>query len=408
MRRMSDRLNTRTARWLLAFFVLLILYGSLFPFELRQVEASGPLDAVRRLRWGISTRGDIFANVLLYIPFGAALAWALPQRGTALGRLALATLCGAALSFSVEITQVFLVRRVATYADVVNNTIGTFVGAGLALLVKAAADRLNASDTFRLTREPVSAALVALWLATFLPPWLPPLDTSRWPEAWARLLASSWPDWHGVALDTLGWIVVGAALRALTRPQYVYPLLVFFVAGALVVQFTLFVGFATWTEPLGAALALLAWPLFARLGDRSQLPVLFVLLVVALGWRGLEPFEFVPRPHGFNLVPFSDLISRGSTGFNLPLFFGKAFWYGALVWVLARRGVGALQAGFTIAALLLALEIAQLWTPASYHVSSITDPLVAIAAGIVMAIFTVATGESTGTASAAQGRRRRA
>jgi VanZ family protein len=408
---MSDSLNTRTARWLLAFFVLLILYGSLFPFELRQVDVSGPVDAVRRLRWGISTRGDIFANLLLYLPFGAALAWALPQRGTALGRLVLATLCGAALSFAVELTQVFLVRRVATYADVVNNTIGTFAGAGLALLVKAAADRLNASDAFRLTREPVSAALVALWLATFLPPWLPPLDTSRWPEAWARLMASPWPPpWHAVALDVLGWIVVGAALRALTRPQYVYPLLVFFVAAAMVVQFTLFVGFAAWTEPLGAAVALLAWPLFARFGDRSQLPVLFVLLVVALGWRALEPFTFVSQPNGFNFVPFSDLISRGSTGFNLPLFFGKAFWYGALVWVLARRGVGALQAGFTIAALLLALEIAQMWTPLNHHVSSITDPLVAIAAGIVMAIFTVATGEGAGTAApgSGSGRRRRA
>ncbi len=405
---MSDRLNTRTARWLLAFFVLLILYGSLFPFELRPVAVSGPVDAIRRLRWGISTRGDIFANLLLYLPFGAALAWALPQRGSAFGRLVLATACGALLSFSVEVTQVFLVRRVATYADVVNNTIGTFVGAGLALLMKAAADRLNASDAFRLTREPVSAALVALWLATFLPPWLPALDTSRWPAAWARLMESSWPPWHAVALDALGWIVVGAALRALTRPQYVYPLLVTFVALALVVQFTLFVGFAAWTEPLGAALALVAWPLFARLGDRTQLPVLFVLLVAALGWRALEPFEFVARPTAMNLVPFSDLISRGSTGFNLPLFFGKAFWYGALVWVLARRGVGALQAGFTIAALLLAVEIAQMWTPANYHVASITDPLVAIAAGIVMAIFTVAIGDGAGTASAGTPRRRRA
>jgi hypothetical protein len=183
---------------------------------------------------------------------------------------------------------------------------------------------------------------------------------------------------------------------------------VFFVAAAMVVQFTLFVGFANWTEPVGAVLALLAWPLFARFGDRAQLPALFALLVVALGWRALEPFAFVSRPNGFNFVPFSDLISRGSTGFNLPLFFGKAFWYGALVWVLARRGVGALQAGFTIAALLLALEIAQMWTPTNHHVASITDPLVAIAAGIVMAIFTVATGEGAGTASGGAGRRRRA
>jgi VanZ family protein len=403
---MSDSLDMRTARWLLAFFVLLILYGSLFPFELRHVDVHGPLDAVRRLRWGISTRGDIFANVLLYLPFGAALAWALPANRGTVARLAIATLCGAALSFSVELTQVFLVRRVATYADVVNNTIGAFAGSGLALLVKSAAERLNASDTFRLTREPVSAALVALWLATFLPPWLPPLDTSRWPGHWARLLQSEWPAWHAVALDTLGWLVVGAALRALTRPQYVYPVLALLAAVALTVQFTLFVGFAKLAEPLGAAVALLLWPVVARVGDRTLLPALFALLVVGLLWRGLEPFVFVAQPHGFNFVPFEDLISRGSTGFNLPLFFGKAFWYGALVWVLVRRGAGALAAGFAVAAGLLGLEIVQMWTPVNYHVSSITDPLVAISAGIVMAIFTVATS-SAGGARAATARRKR-
>lgn len=400
---MAENLNTRTARWLLVFFVLLILYGSLFPFELRHVEVHGPIDAIRRIRWGISTRGDIFANVLLYLPFGAALAWALPQAGSALGRVLLAALLGAALSFSVELTQVFLVRRVATYADVINNTIGAFAGAGLATLVRSTADRLNASEAFRLTREPVSAALVALWLATFLPSWLPPLDTSRWPQAWAALLAQDWPSWHTACFEALGWLVVGLALRTLTRPNYVWPLLGFLVAAALIAQFTLFVGAAKLTEPVGAVLALAAWPVFARLPERWQLPLLFLLIAGALTWRGLEPFTFVGQPHGINLVPFSDLISRRSTGFDLPLFFGKAFWYGALVWTLVRLGSGALAAGLAVAGMLLGIEVLQMWTPRGHHQPSITDPLVAIAAGIVMALFTA--GPST---EAAPARNRRA
>jgi VanZ family protein len=404
MRAMSESVNTRTARWLLAFFVLLILYGSLFPFELRQVPVDGPLDVVRRLRWGISTRGDIFANVLLYLPFGATLAWALPQSRSVAGRLLVATLCGTALSFFVEATQVFLVRRVATYADVVNNTIGTFLGAAAALLVRAATDRLNASETFRLTREPVAAALVALWLATFLPSWLPPFDTSRWPEHWARLFEQGMPAWTAVAVEALGWLVVGAALRALTRPQYVYPLLLACMAVALTVQFTLFVNSARFDEPGGAVLALLLWPAANRLDDRTQLGALFALLVVATLARGLEPFQFAPHAQPFNLVPFADLISRGSTGFNLPLLFGKAFWHGALVWVLVRRGSAPLAAGLVIAALLLALEFAQAWTPAGQHVPSVTDPLVAIAAGIVMAL--IASGGGASVAASAPARRR--
>jgi VanZ family protein len=406
MRGMSESLNTRTARWLLAFFVLLILYGSLFPFELRHVDVHGPLDAVRRVRWGISTRGDIFANVLLYLPFGAALAWSLPQAGNAFTRVLVAAACGALLSFSVELTQVFLVRRVATYADVVNNTIGAFLGAGLATLVRSTADRLHASEVFRLTREPVSAALVALWLATFLPSWLPPLDTSRWPQAWARLLAQDWPSWQAAGFETLGWIVAGAALRTLTRPNYVWPLLAFLVLGALAAQFTLFVGSAKLTEPLGALFGLAAWPVYARLPERTQVPLLFVLVAAALVWRGLEPFTFVAHPGGFNLVPFADLISRGSSGFDLPLFFGKAFWCGSLVWLLVRLGTSALAAGVVVAAGLLGVEILQMWTPAGHHRASITDPLVAISAGIVMALFSA--GPSAAPAPAAKARKRRA
>lgn len=401
---MASNLNTRTARWLLAFFVLLILYGSLFPFEVRHVDVHGPLDAIRRVRWGISTRGDIFANVLLYLPFGAALAWALPQSGSALGRVLTAALLGALLSFSVELTQVFLIRRVASWADVVNNTLGALGGAGLATLVRAGADRLNASEVFRLTREPVSAALVALWLATFLPSWLPPLDTSRWPRAWAALLAQDWPSWQAVGFEALGWLVVGMALRTLTRPNYVWPLLGFLAAAALTAQFTLFVGSAKLTEPVGAALGLLAWPLFARLPDRRQLPLLFLLVAAALTWRGLEPFAFVGRPHDINLVPFADLISRGSTGFDLPLFFGKAFWYGALVWTLVQLGTGALTAGIAVAGMLLGIEVLQMWTPAGHHRASITDPLVAIAAGIVTALFTA--GPSTEPAAAGARRKK--
>jgi VanZ family protein len=405
MAAMSQSPNLRTARWLLAFFVLLILYGSLFPFELRNVDVHGPLDVVRRLRWGISTRGDIFANVLLYLPFGATLAWALSPARSVAARLLFATLCGTALSFFVEATQVFLVRRVATYADVVNNTIGTFLGAGAALLVRAATDRLNASETFRLTREPVAAALVALWLATFLPSWLPPFDTTRWPEYWARLFDQGLPSWSAVAVEALGWLVVGAALRALTRPQYVYPLLLACVAVAMTAQFTLFVNSARFDEPAGAALALLLWPAVNRLGDAPQLAMLFALLVVATLVRGLEPFAFAPAAQPFNLVPFADLISRGSTGFNLPLLFGKAFWHGALVWVLVRRGTPPLPAGLVIAAMLLGLEIAQAWTPVGHHVPSVTDPLVAIAAGIVMALIVPVSGSTALAAPARRSRR---
>ena len=98
---MSDWPTKRTARWMLGFVLLLMLYGSLQPFHLRHVAFDSPLELVTRLRWGISPPGDMFVNVCLYMPFGATLAWLLPEAWSNTRRLALATLAGFLISLSV-------------------------------------------------------------------------------------------------------------------------------------------------------------------------------------------------------------------------------------------------------------------------------------------------------------------
>lgn len=397
---MTETLNLRTARWLLAMVVLLILYGSLYPFELRPVAHTGLWDLVRRLHWARTTRGDLFANVLLYLPFGAALAWSLPRSMGPVSRLLVVTLCGAALSFSVELAQLFARLRVSSLSDVASNTAGTALGCAGALVVGALAARLHASEALKLTREPVSAALVVLWLASFLPPWLPRFDPSRWPAAWSRITDAGWPAPDLALLHALGWLVVGAALRVLTRPQYVWGALLVLASLTMLVRFTVFSGFAGAAEPAGAAAALVLWPLVARLGERTLLLALFAALLGALVWRGLAPFEFTSHARPLRLVPFGDLISRGSTGFDLPVLFGKAFRYGALVWLLARRGLGPLGAGIFVAGCLLTLEFVQMWTPAGQHVPSVTDPVIAIAAAIVLALFGAVGADGAGEAAA--------
>lgn len=405
---MTESLTPRTARWLLAMIVLLILYGSLYPFELRAVHYPGFGELVRRLHWARTTRGDLFANVLLYLPFGAALAWSLPRSLGPVARLLVVTLCGAALSVSVELAQVFTRMRVSSLSDVASNTGGSVLGCAAALAIGAVATRLHASEALKLTREPVSAALVALWLASFLPPWLPPFDTSRWPAAWSRIVDAGWPEPQLVLIHALGWLVVAAALRALTRPQYVWGALVLIVSLTLVVRFTLFVRFAGAAEAAGALVALAAWPLVARLGERTLPLALFLGLLAAITWRGLAPFEFTSHARALRLVPFGDLISRGSTGFNLPLLFGKAFWYGALVWLLARRGTAPLGAGLFVAVWLATLELLQMWTPAGHHVPSSTDPVIALAAAMALALFGAIGAGDGGEAPEPAARKRKA
>ena len=67
--------NTRTATWLLAVIAFLIAYGSLYPFRFAGFDGAGPLELLQRLSFARTTRADLAANVLLYLPLGASLAW---------------------------------------------------------------------------------------------------------------------------------------------------------------------------------------------------------------------------------------------------------------------------------------------------------------------------------------------
>ena len=386
-RAMTGKLDPRAARWLLAFLLLLMLYGSLQPFQLRPVDFSSPLDLVRRLRWDASTPGELFVNVLVYVPFGAVLAFALPPALGAAARIALATLAGFVLSSCVEVAQLFVVTRVASLADVATNTCGACLGCGAGLLARGLAQRLAASGSLRVTHEPAAAALALVWLATFLPPWRMRFNPVGWPAEWARLLESGWPAASAIALNALGWLTAALLLRAITRPQQVWPALLVLAAATLTVQFTWFARFAGAEQLLGALLALAAWPLLQRFPDRPLTAALAGAIALTLTWRALSPFEFGAHPRALRLVPFQELIGRGSTGFVLPLLFAKLFRDGSLVWLLTRLGVGALAAGVITALLLLAIGVGQLWVRPVHHLFTSTDPLLALAAGLVMALL---------------------
>jgi hypothetical protein len=65
--------------------------------------------------------------------------------------------------------------------------------------------------------------------------------------------------------------------------------------------------------------------------------------------------------------------------------FLRCFTNGALVWLLVRGGLPALPATAAGAGLVFAVELLQTWLPG--HTAEITDPLLAIAAGGLIAVF---------------------
>ena len=126
MNPVASRHGEHMVRWLLAVVTFLIVYGSLYPFRFAPADAGSIVELFSRLTWARTTRSDIAANVLLYLPFGACLGWMLAARlGGPLAVLA-ATGAGLLLATGIEVAQIYETRRVASLSDLLLNGLGTF------------------------------------------------------------------------------------------------------------------------------------------------------------------------------------------------------------------------------------------------------------------------------------------
>ena len=374
--------DRRIAGWLLAFIGFLIVFSSLYPFSF-SLTAAEELARVGALPRAGTTRSDVAANVLLYLPFGTCLAWLLaPRLGSALA-VAAATLIGAGLSFAVETAQLYETRRVASLADFACNTAGSFAGACLALAIARTRRNLHSSRFAGLLRHPVAAALLFSWLGFRLAPFAPGLDPGEWAESITPLFDFSNISMTAVTAHAFVWLALSVVAGRLA-PHRAMAL----TGGAMAVVIAgriLFTGLALEREELAgmAAALLLAGPL-ARLPRTRTASLIAAALLLVIAWGGLWPFDFQIAPDRFALVPFGESLTQYRAA-NLNEMFLRCFTNGALVWFLVQAGRSVLTATCIGAGAVFAIELLQTWLPG--QTAEITDPLLAVCAGGLIAVF---------------------
>ena len=380
---MTARHSQHLARWLLVIVTFLIVYGSLYPFRFAAGGDRGILELVGTLSWARTTQSDIAANVLLYLPFGACLGWMLAVRlGGPLAVLA-ATVAGVLLSTTIEVAQIFETRRVASLADVCFNGVGSLAGSALALALRSARHGFRRHPLTALLAEPIATALLFLWVGYRLAPFAVTLDPAHWREAVAPL-GGGWLDPTATVGYLVPWLVVAQALRALLGGRDPARPLALLMLGMLLALVVVSGKVLVPAELVAMALALaLNRPLSRLAPSRSALLVCCALAALIV-FRGTAPFDFRLDPDAFGLVPFRDAMLRYRAA-NLLDMFEKCFQYGALVWLLARSGAGVLAATVMAGALVLGVEFLQAWLPG--EPAEITDPLLVVAAGALIAVF---------------------
>jgi VanZ family protein len=360
----------------LTLVTIFIVYGSLYPFVFH--DPAGNANPFRILlgtwqQW--DRRGDLLANILLYVPFGFFVTHTLPSRVPAVVRALLGLLAGTALSVCMELTQVYDEGRVSSIGDVYANAIGSVVGATASAL-------LGASMRWPFVRElgasPNASLLLAMFLGYRLYPYVPTIDLHKYWRAVAGLVQLQIPPSGDLARFVVTWLFIAAVIESLygfRRWFLLYPMLALgvFAGRILIVDLSL-----TSADVAGAVIAFILWagPLRSLPGRLVVLACLFAGVIVALR---LAPFTFSAVPlHSFGWVPFWALMN-GSINAAIQAFFEKFYQYGGLIWLLRRSGMPLVGATGLTAALLFATSYAEVYLPG--RSGEITDAVMATIIG---------------------------
>ncbi len=192
--RMSAPRHRSSATPLALAYAALVLYASLFPFAGWRWPPGQDFLALAVLpttRWHQGF--ELTSNLLGYMPLGGLVCVAARRSGLRpLPALLLALLLGACLSYTTEVMQQFLPRRVPAREDFLLNGAGALAGALLALLAHALG-LVGRWQTLRerwFARESAGAlALLALWPVGLLFPAPLPLGLGQVGERLRETLA---------------------------------------------------------------------------------------------------------------------------------------------------------------------------------------------------------------------------
>lgn len=366
--------RVRVRAWMLAFWVLVLLSASLYPFNFSAQLWHSHFAALQfdRSLLGHSTRGDLLSNLLAYLPFGL-LAALLLERLPGWLRLALATLGGASLSFTVETLQLGIAMRFASATDFLANSMATAAGAAAALVYARAPRRGIRARLRPLTDGPVVPLLLAVWVAAQAAPFMPRLRPSR-----IIAVLANFPQWGlldgGLLRGVASLVVLSALIRALVRPEllwgtFVLAVLGSWLAGILFLQHGLTVG--------DCLAFLLVLPLVAWLRTQdanSAHRVLFWLVTGLLLAGALLPWDFSPVMRPVQLVFFSDANGYENIASRIFLLIGA-------LWLGAGSRLGLWRTAVVMLAVTLLTELAR-----SFSASRAPDPtdLLLLLSGVLL------------------------
>ena len=355
--------------------LLLIVYGSLYPF---QWNFAAPQAFIWSTRIGLT---DLAENILLFLPLGALLGWAgaarrRPWRDGLAWLLLVLGLAG-----GLQWLQCYL-PRTPDFFDVVFNMVGYVLGWGAGALTRWRVGHLLARQPHWAGADRFALVLIALWWLAELYPLVPTLAVSAvWHNLKALWQTALWQPQRmalHVGMTVVGLSAVAQLARSVNLAQLARTAALLAAALVLAGKFVVIGQSPGVAVVAGIGLGWLLWRWFDSwaLGPRWQATAVLALATYLL--EALWPWVWRSTPAPMVWVPFASSLS-GTLQSAIATRALECLCFGAIVWSMVRNGAPLAGMTVSVAVLALAGEWTQRYLPT--RTAEITSVLLALAMG---------------------------
>ncbi len=354
-----------------AVVILLITYGSLYPFEFYTGSIPGDLFLDFTGTWDDPVfQGDFLANIIIFIPYGL-IGWFVFDKKPELRLLAI-IVSGFLFGMGLQLLQYCLPSRTPSIVDGWSNLIGIVLGCMLGWRLSAWQRRNDVSIN---TLHVAPVTLILGWFGFRLMPFIPFFRWKQIEISLRPIYVNPQLNLVSVYANLTAWLAIFYLLSKVVDELKPRAILVL-VIGCFAFETLIIYNYLFLYDVLGAMLAIGLWFLFSA-QDRLH-RYIYPLLVFHIVLNGLTPFKFMDTTMEFHWIPFTGLLG-GSVFFNLATFFHKFFFYGCAIWFGVAMGLRWRYATAIIAVLSLGIELIQ--TRLIGHVAEITDPIFIVIIG---------------------------
>ena len=364
---------------LLVLITILIVYGSLYPFNFSMAKP-GALVHLFSDRNLFTSMGDMLGNVFLFAPLGLiAMLHRMPAWGVFRASTSIAVV-GLAIALGLQVLQIFLPTRDAALADVAWNMLGMLIG--------ALAGGHIATHSFGLAALPRTRAMPAYLLVGLIAvEWLPlvpslelQLMRAQLKLLWSTPITLGVPFWQGVAVAMFAGHLTACVFNRRQSVVWLVLILAAIIAGKLFIEDMPIQP----SGPVGLALGGLVWVITQQGAEVRRRTLVWLTLILCYTASALAPYQLRDAAATISWLPFAAML-EGSILSNVRSLTSNLVFYVGILYVGAKAGGQLTSATLGLALWTLVMELMQ--TIIKGRSADITEPILVLLTGLALARF---------------------